>query len=291
METTLTTWEQLDDHPVVQQLGPVTKLALVCEYVDFLQACRANDTEPLTLVDFIDGVLAPDDEPEPRGVPEPLPPAPPEPSPPTAPFAAAAAVEAETPITVGAGPDPPPDRKPRRRAPRPAAEDGPRPTPVAGPRPELLGRRVVYRFPGNAVLSDEAGVTKESLDTVTFTDVDGATWSNIAKAWVTDVTDAERVAIHVAPREAREFARILDEGRSETGFAAGEVIRNLKYEFPESADQLVLAVVAGDPPYVDRFVRTGPNRSEDDQKPTRRIFGDHAFRRGGRDYIVSVVTP
>jgi hypothetical protein len=263
METiTRTTWEQLGDHPVVEQLEPIARLALVCEYVDFLQACRVSDTEPLSLLDFIDGVLAPDDEPAPEPEPEPE-------------------------------PEPPPDRKPRKREPRPRTEDESRPVPavVVGSRTPLLGRRVVYRYPGNAILSNAAGVTRESLDTVEFTDVDDSEWTNISRDHVTDVTDAERITIHVTPREAREFDRLLSQGTSEPGFANGEIIRNLKHEFPGSADQLILAIVAGDPPFVDRYVQTAPNRSEDDQKPTKRMFGEHVFHRRGKDYIVNVMTP
>jgi hypothetical protein len=257
-----TTWELLGDHPVVEQLEPIARLALVCEYVDFLYACRVGDAEPLSLPAFIDGVLCPDDEPEPAPAPDP-------------------------------GPPPPPDKKPRKREPRPRTEDEARPVPatVVGSRTPLLGRRVVYRYPGNAILSNAAGVTRESLDTVEFTDVDDHEWTNISRDHVTDVTDAERLTIHVTPREAREFDRLLLRGEPEPGFANGEIIRNLKHEFPDSADQLILAVVAGEPPFVDRYVQTAPNRSEDDQKPTKRIFGEHVFHRRGKDYIVDVVTP
>jgi hypothetical protein len=31
--------------------------------------------------------------------------------------------------------------------------------------------------------------------------------------------------------------------------------------------------------------------SEDDQKPTTRLFGEHCFRVRGKDFIVNVLTP
>jgi hypothetical protein len=45
----------------------------------------------------------------------------------------------------------------------------------------VVGLRIVYRFPGQHVLSDANGVTRDSGGTVAFTDVAGEVWSNVSQ--------------------------------------------------------------------------------------------------------------
>jgi hypothetical protein len=154
----------------------------------------------------------------------------------------------------------------------------------------MVGMRVVYRFPGRNVLSDANGVTRDSGGTVAFTDVDGEAWSNIRRDHVWPIDPANYREIHVMPREAKEIEGWLA-GKPSTTQHDGDLLRNLTVEFAEHPDKIVLAVVNGKRPFVDRFVQLPENKFEDDQKPTRRLFGEHCFRVRGKDYVVNVVSP
>jgi hypothetical protein len=154
----------------------------------------------------------------------------------------------------------------------------------------LVGHRVVYRLPGRNVLADEAGVTRDSGGTVAFTDVDGEAWSNVAREKVFVINPKNRREIHISRREAREIEGWLA-GKPSTKQPEGDVLRSLTVEFANFPDKIVLAIVNGKPPYVDRFVLLPEQRFEDDQKPTTRLFGEHCFRVRGTDHIVNVVSP
>jgi hypothetical protein len=91
-------------------------------------------------------------------------------------------------------------------------------------------------------------------------------------------------------REAEEIEGWLA-GKPSTTQPEGDLLRNLTIEFADFPDKIVLAVVNGKRPYVDRFVSLPEKNFEDDQKPTTRLFGEHCFRVRGKDYIVNVVSP
>jgi hypothetical protein len=159
------------------------------------------------------------------------------------------------------------------------------------PRPaSLVGLRVVYRFPGGNVLSDANGVTRDSGGTVAFTDVECEVWSNVSRDKVYPIHPDNYREIHVMRREAREIEGWLA-GKPSTTQPEGDVLRNLTVEFPNHPEKIVLAVVNGKRPYVDRFVLLPENGFEDDQKPTTRLFGEHCFRVRGKDYVVNVLCP
>jgi hypothetical protein len=154
----------------------------------------------------------------------------------------------------------------------------------------LIGARVVYRFPGRNVLSDEAGVTRDSGGTVAFVDVDGESWSNVARAHIHPIADDAYLTLHITPREAKEINGWLS-GKPVKNQPEGALLRSMTLEFPDHPDKIAFAVMNGKKPYVDRFVGLPDNGFEDDQKPVTRLFGDHCFRVRGKDYVVTVVTP
>jgi hypothetical protein len=155
----------------------------------------------------------------------------------------------------------------------------------------LVGLRVVYRFPGRNILSDEAGVISDSSGVVSFTDVDGEPWSNVARDKVHPIDPANYREIHISPREAKEIGGWLAGGKPVKGHDEGTVLRNLTVDFPGWPERIVFAIMNGRKPFVDRFVMLPNNGFEDDQKPTTRLFGEHCFRVRGEDHVVKVVTP
>jgi hypothetical protein len=154
----------------------------------------------------------------------------------------------------------------------------------------LVGLRVVYRFPGRNVLSNGDGVTRDSGGAVAFVDVDGEFWSNVTRDEVYPIDPANFREIHVTRREAEEIEGWLA-GEPSPSQPEGDVLRNLTVEFPNHPEKIVLAVVNGQRPYVDRFVQLPGKNFEDDQKPTTRLFGEHCFRVRGKDYVVNVLCP
>ena len=77
-----------------------------------------------------------------------------------------------------------------------------------------------------------------------------------------------------------------------TGTGKTQIFLSVGEEFLlRHPDKIVLAIVNGKRPYVDRFVQLPDNGFEDDQKPTTRLFGEHCFWVRGKDYIVNVVSP
>lgn len=163
--------------------------------------------------------------------------------------------------------------------------------PEAVVRPaSMLGLRVVYKFPGRNVLADENGVTRDSGNTVSFTDVEGEPWSSISRDKVYPIDPKNHREIHITPREAKEFKGWLA-GTPSKAQPEGAVLRSLFVEFVDHPDRVAFAIMNGKRPYVDRFVSLPDNGFEDDQKPTTRLFGEHCFRVRNVDYIVSVVTP
>jgi hypothetical protein len=155
----------------------------------------------------------------------------------------------------------------------------------------MVGLRVVYRFPGRNVLADKAGVIRDSGGTVSFTDVDGEPWSNVARDKVHPISPENYREIHIIPREAKEFNAWLSGGKPVKGKPEGDLLRSLFVEFTGHPDKIAFAIMNAKKPYVDRFVMLPNNGFEDDQKPTTRLFGEHCFRVRKKDYIVKVVTP
>src|SRR5262245_37964982 len=107
----------------------------------------------------------------------------------------------------------------------------------------MVGMRVVYRFTERNVLSDEAGVTRDSGGTVAFTDVDGEEWSNIPRDNVFPIKDDDEHyhEIHIIPREAKEFNAWLEGGKAVKGKAVGDVLRSLFVEFTGHPDKIAFA--------------------------------------------------
>ena len=164
--------------------------------------------------------------------------------------------------------------------------------PAAKERPKnMTGMRVVYKFPGRNILANADGVTRDSGGVVSFTDVDGEEWTNVSREKVHVIEPENHFEIHVTPREAKEFNAWLSGGKTVKGHADGEAMRNLKYEFTGHPDKVMLVIMNGKKPYVDRFVQKPDGGFEDDQKPTTRLFGEHCFRVQKVDYICNVVTP
>jgi hypothetical protein len=155
----------------------------------------------------------------------------------------------------------------------------------------MVGMRIVYRFVGRNVLSDEEGVTHDSGGTVSFTDVDGDPWSNIRRDHVWPIDPANYREVHVSPREAKEITAWLDSGAPVKGKPEGEALRNFFVEFDKHSDRIMFVVMNGKRPYVDRFVQKPNGGFEDDQKPITRLLGEHCFRVQKKDYVVSVVSP
>jgi hypothetical protein len=253
----LRTWDVITGHPIAQKLDTATQLARLCEYVDLHEYL-----EGMSLAEFLGASFASDaaktDEVEPE-----------------------AANDTTEPSDHGDGDSP--------EIKRPAC---------------MLGVRVVYRFPGQNVLSDANGVTSDetpafthfgrvtsdSERTVSFTDVDGVAWPNVVRTKVFPIADDAYLEIHVLPREAKEIEGWLA-GNPAKGQPEGTLLRSLFYEFTEHPDRIAFAIMNGKKPYVDRFVSLPEHGFEDDQKPTRRLFGEHCFRVRGKDYVVKVVTP
>jgi hypothetical protein len=277
---TKTTWDLLDEDPLTRNLDAGTRLAVVCEYLDFLK----QGVEGVDLSDFIREVLSPD-EPE-ATAPEPPAPEPPAPEP-AAPTSVNGAKSRSRKAKVA---EPPPAASAPAAAPAPAAPVAPAAVPVGPDRGPLLGKRVVYRIPGNTILSDAAGVTAESYSTVAFTDVEGGPWTNVSKDKVAVIDPANTRVIRVAPREYREIEHWLA-GHRDPSSNNNEVLRHFFVEFPMVGDRLVLAIVNDEKPYVDRYVHLSDKDYEDEQRPTSRLLGEHCFRRKGVDYIVRVESP
>jgi hypothetical protein len=243
-------WDVLQSHPIAAKLEPDAQLALLCEYVDLYE-----DLQGMSLAEYLDCSFS----------------------------GADAGVEARADALDRAevDADAEDDEEEEESPPRDGAQDRPK---------SLIGLRVVYKFPGRNVLSDEAGVTRDSDGTVAFVDVDGENWSNVSRAEVHPIDPANYREIHVMRREAKEIAGWLA-GKPSTKQPEGDVLRNLTVEFAGFPDRIVLAVVNAKRPYVDRFVQLPENNFEDDQKPTTRLFGEHCFRVRGVDWIVNVMTP
>jgi hypothetical protein len=265
----VTTWEQLQGHPIAKELDHSTQLALLCEYVDL-----AEELGGMLLPDFIDAYFADAGaaEPEPAPAPDVKPKR-------TRKAKTEPKVEeiAAAPSTNGDGAEHEADVNAETRL-KPAS---------------MVGLRVVYRFPGRNVLSDEKGVTRDSDGTVTFTDVDGESWSNVSrdKVYVIDTDNPDHYhTIHIIPREAKEFTGWLA-GTQSKAHPDGGLLRSLFVEFKEHPDKIAFAIMNGKRPYVDRFVMLPENNFEDDQKPTTRLFGEHCFRVRGEDHVVNVVSP
>jgi hypothetical protein len=271
-------WDMLQDHPIAKELDADTQVALLCEYIDLW-----DELGGMSLTQYIDAYFAD------AGV--------------EAPVEAPAPAQAETK----------PKRTRNRAKPEPKVEpkaeevmadpstNGDESEPEAEPELEgdgeprpasMVGLRVVYRFPGRNVLSDENGVTSDTGGVVAFTDVDGEPWTKIGRERVFPInphSDYHRV-IHIIPREAREIDRWLS-GTPEAGQPEGALLRSLFVEFIGLPEKIAFAIMNGKRPYVDRFVALPDKGFEDDQKPITRLFGEHCFRVRGKDYIVNVVTP
>lgn len=254
----VSTWDMIQEHPLAKDLPADAQLALLCEYVDLI-----DELEGMSLTEYIDGYFAgADQDVEAR---------------------AAAMDRAEVDEDVEGSPAVDGD-----------AEGAEKPR-------DMTGLRVVYKFPGRNVLADAAGVTRDRGGTVSFTDVDGEAWSNVSREKVHVIKPTDRIEIRVSAREAREFDGWLGApadgdkparpGKAAKGHADGEVLRNLAYEFPNHPDKIMLVIMNGKKPYVDRFVQKPDGGFEDDQKPTTRLFGEHCFRVRGVDYICEVLTP
>jgi hypothetical protein len=183
-----------------------------------------------------------------------------------------------------------------------SANDGDAEPAVVRPA-SMVGQRVVYRFPGRAVLSDANGVKAEFdgtvpdvngftsyTPTVEFVDVDGESWSNVRRTSIYPIDPANYREVHVMPREAKEIEGWLA-GNPAKNQPEGALLRSLFVEFTDHPDKIAFAVINGKKPYVDRFVQLPENNFEDDQKPTTRLFGEHCFRVRGKDFIVNVVSP
>ena len=248
------TWDLLQRHPIAKKLDMEAQLALVCEYIDLYE-----ELEKMPLEDFIaanfDTVayLTVHQEAQP-------------------------AVEDALPAPDTNGEDAPAkvkDEEDAEAVVRPAS---------------MVGMRVVYRYPGRNILSDEAGVTADSGKTISFTDVDGEGWSNVRRDKIYPIKPENHREIHITPREAKEFNTWLA-GTPSKAHPEGAVIRSLTVEFTEHPDRITFAIMNGKRPYVDRFVQLPDKDFEDDQKPTTRLFGEHCFRVRKQDYIVAVICP
>jgi hypothetical protein len=251
-----TTWDVLQSHPIAKDLEAEVQLALLCEFIDL-----RDELEGMSLSDYIDGYFAASED--------------------DAPETSAEAPEAEAPEHAGPS----------------ANGDGGHvdPDARAEPRPKnLVGIRVVYRYPGRNVLSDAAGVTSDKDGVVEFIDVDGEPWTNVKRDKVFPIHPDNFRKLHVIPREAKEIKGWLEGGKQVKGQPEGGLLRSLFYELterPECPDRIAFAIMNGKKPYVDRFVQLPGNGFEDDQKPTVNLFAEHCFRVQGKDYVIEVVTP
>jgi len=252
----VSTWDMLQTHPFAKDLDVETQLALMCEYVD-----RDEDLQEQTLSEFIDDYLASAGGSDP-----------------------AEAAEADEEPEA----DDEPEAAPSNNGNVATAKAEPKPKPR-----NMQGMRVVYRTTDQNILSDEDGVAKDAGGVVAFTDVDGAPWSNVKRENVFPITldDKHYHEVHVQPREAKELTALLDGGKMSTKHKENDVVKHLDVVFPKHPDKIIIAVINGKRPYVDRFVQLPKDKFEDDQKPTTRLFGEHCFRVKGEDHIVKVVSP
>lgn len=250
----VSTWDTLQEHPIAKELDADTKLALLCEFIDLYE-----ELQGMTLADFVDGYFAAEEQVETQAD-----------ATDTAEVEDEAADESNNGDVVEA-----------------EAED----EDAEVPRPaSMVGMRAVYRFPGRNVLSDEKGIIRDAGGTVTFNDVDGEPWSNVARERVYPINPKNYHVIHVAPREAKEMIAWLD-GAPALDEPEGTVLRNLFVEFAAFPDRITFAVMNAKRPFVDRFVALPNNGFEDDQKPTTRLFGEHCFRVRKKDHVVNVMSP
>ena len=253
------TWDMLQSHPIAEKLDMDAQLALLCEYLDLYE-----ELQGMPLSDFIVAYFAPPAQPP-----------------------ASTGVKAEV---EDAGDEPEPVVSSNGAMAEDEDEDPEDAENVVRPA-SMVGMRIVYRFPGQNILSDAAGVTVDSGRTVSFTDVDGESWSNVRRDKTYPIKPENHREIHVIPREAKEFKSWLAGGVPVKGHPEGEMLRNLTVEFEEYPDKITFAIMNGKRPYVDRFVQLPEKNFEDDQKPTTRLFGEHCFRVRKKDYIVNVVSP
>jgi hypothetical protein len=255
------TWDVLQSHPIAGKLDMDAQLALVCEYLDLYE-----ELQGMPLADFVVAYFAPTGNP-----------------PVQTEGKAEAAEENEEPE--------PSDNGDGARAADEEEEEDPEDAENVVRPASMVGMRIVYRFPGQNILSDAAGVTADSGRTVSFTDVDGESWSNVRRDKTYPIKPENYFEIHVSPREAKEFKSWLAGGVPVKDHPEGAPIRNLAVEFPDHPDKITFVIMNGKRPYVDRFVQLPEKNFEDDQKPTTRLFGEHCFRVRKKDYIVNVVTP
>lgn len=267
-------WDQLQAHPIASKLDADTQVALLCEYIDLV-----DELGGMTLSEYIDAYFADDEAEAPVEAPAPAP------------------VETKPKRTRNrAKTEPKVEPKAAEVTAEPSANGDVEESESEGdgePRPaNMTGMRVVYRFPGRNVLSDENGVISDTGGVVSFTDVDGEPWSKIGRERVYPInphSDYHRV-IHVTPREARDINGWLA-GTPSPDHPEGALLRSMTIEFVGLAEKITFAIINGKRPYVDRFVALPNNGFEDDQKPIIRLFGEHCFRVRDKDYIVNVVTP
>ena len=273
------TWDTLREHPIAKELDADTKLALLCEFIDLY-----DELQGMALAEFVDSYFADNAavEPEPEVTPEVKP-------------------KARTRTRAKAATKPEPEVEARAdildRAEVDADEvgepsdhgDGAYSEVKAKPA-SMVGLRVVYRFPGQNVLSDATGVTRDANGTVTFTDTAGEMWSDVSRVHVYPIDPEHYSVINIMPREAKEIEGWLA-GNPANDQPEGALLRSMAVEFTDFPEKITFAIVNGKKPFVDRFVALPNNGFEDDQKPTTRLFGEHCFRIHGMDYIVKVVTP
>jgi hypothetical protein len=252
----VTTRDVLQGHPVAKELDHEAQLALVCEYIDLY-----DELQGMSMSEFIEGYFAAADEGAEAQVDE--------------------ATSETDPNEDEDDEDEDDEDEPSRNVYDAKIKERPR---------SMVGMRVVYRFPGQNVLSDANGVTSDSDETVAFTDVEDEVWSNVSRDKVYTIHPDNYREIHVTRREAKEIEGWLA-GKPSTTQPEGDLLRNLTVEFADFPDKIVLAIVNGKRPYVDRFVQLPENNFEEDQKPTTRLFGEHCFRVRGKDYIVNAVSP
>jgi hypothetical protein len=258
------TWDVLQSHPIAKGLEDDAKLALACEYVDL-----RDDLQGMSLAEFIDSY-----------------------------FAADAGDEAAEAVAEEAAEEPVEEEG--EGEPSANGDDG------EGRPQSMVGMRVVYRWLGMDILSEANGVTSDSdrtlrvacndgvtrdIGTVAFTDVDGQPWSNVLRTDVYPIYPENYREIHVMPREAKEIEGWLAGGKPVKDKPEGKALRNLSVEFTDHPDKIMLVIMNGKRPYVDRFVQKPDGRFEGDQKPTTRLFGEHGFVVRGKAYLVNVVSP
>ena len=164
------TWDTLQEHPIAKELDADTKLALLCEFIDLY-----DELQGMTLADFVDGYFAAEEQVERRPMPQ------------TRPRSKMKRTEESNNGDVVAAEAEDEDAE----VPRPAS---------------MVGMRVVYRFPGRNVLSDEKASLATPAVPSHLHDVDGEPWSNVAREQgLPDQSRRYYHVIHVIPREAKEM--------------------------------------------------------------------------------------